>query len=377
MSQSNAAKQWLTVAAFFFADGFIFGAWASRIPLITDRLDLSEGQVGVLLLLLAAGGVAAMMTTPALLRTVTPRRASSWIVLTISALFIPPYVAPTYLSAALAVFLFGACNGSLNVTANADAAETERHCEKAWMSGFHGTFSVGGLAGAVVSSFLIFDDHHSITPVILLSLISGLTFLPTLFVSPTPRRQQGSPTEPNDNQQAVSLALLASLAFVCLVSEGAMADWTALLMTESGASIQLSSFGYGAFAAGMAALRFSGDWLTVKFGRIQLIFIGAVIATLGLFTALVAMNAYALLIGFFFVGAGLANVVPVLFRAAARSSAKTLAMTTAFGYGGFLIGPVAVGGLAEVYSLRAAMFVVVICCGMIAMVSLKMPSKQS
>ncbi|MDP8243174.1 MAG: MFS transporter [Candidatus Hinthialibacter antarcticus] len=354
---------------FFFADGFLFGAWASRIPLLQNRLGLSEGELGLLLLTLAAGGVAAMMMTPALLRRLQPRTASSLIGLLVSIFFILPHLAPTVLSAAIAIFFFGACNGSLNVTANADAAATESHCGRTWMSGFHGIFSIGGLIGAVASSLLIFDDANSIAPVILLSAIGFGLFFPTLFVKPTEQNFSAQSSTTNNADCSVPIFLLAALAFACLVSEGAMADWSALLMHKSGASNQLSSLGYGAFAAGMALLRFSGDWLTARFGQTRVIRLGALAATAGLLLALLAMRPGVLLAGFFCVGAGLANVVPVLFRMAARSSARTLAVTTAFGYGGFLIGPVLVGGLADVASLRAAMFVVLFCCATIVLLS--------
>lgn len=374
MRPIDAANQWLTVAAFFFADGFLFGAWASRIPLLKNRLALSEGEVGVMLLILAAGGVAAMMTTPSLLKRFSPRTASSGIGVLISALFILPHFTPTVFSTAIAIFCFGACNGSLNVTANADAAETEVNCGRSWMSGFHGIFSIGGLIGAVVSSLLIFDDVNSLAPVMVISFIGFTFFLPTFIVRPVERNNPSHSQSTCTNVCPTPLALLAALAFVCLVSEGAMADWSALFMSESGAAIQFSSLGYGAFAAGMASLRFSGDWLTVRFGQTRLISLGALIATAGLLAALLVMQPIILLAGYFCVGAGLANVIPVLFRMAARSGARTLALTTAFGYGGFLVGPVLVGGLAELTSLRTAMTVILACCAMIVLLSRRLPA---
>ncbi|MBZ0254664.1 MFS transporter, partial [bacterium] len=316
---NNPFRQWLTVALFFFTVGFICGAWASRIPLLKSQLDISEGELGVLLLLLAAGGVIAMTATPTLLSRFKPRTISTTLGLIISFMFILPFMAQNFYTAAIVIFCFGACNGSINVASNADAAETEFNLSRNWMSGFHGIFSIGGLIGAGVSSLLFFDDVHSLIPVFILSAISFSLFLSTALTKSTEKRRQEEATETDQHDFSASLYVLAAIAFVCLVTEGAMADWSALLMRESGASERMSSFGYGAFAAGMASLRFSGDWLAKRFGQINILRFGALVATAGLSCALVTMQPYAILLGYLIVGAGLANVIPVLFRLAART----------------------------------------------------------
>jgi len=61
--------------------------------------------------------------------------------------------------------------------------------------------------------------------------------------------------------------------------------------------------------------------------------------------------------GFGLVGAGLSNVVPVVFRAAGRAGATVaggVAMAATAGYAGFLIGPPVIGAIASVASLRVA-----------------------
>lgn len=370
---TNLFRQWLTVALFFFTVGFISGAWASRIPLLKSQLDITEGELGVLLLFLAAGGVFAMTATPTLLSRFKPRTISTTLGLIISLMFILPFLAQNFYTAAVVIFCFGACNGSINVSSNADAAETEFNLSRNWMSGFHGIFSIGGLIGASVSSILLFDDVHSLIPIFILSAISFSLFLSTALTKSTEKRRKEEATKNEQHDFSASLYVLAAIAFVCLVTEGAMADWSALLMSESGASERLSSFGYGAFAAGMASLRFSGDWLTKRFGQINVLRLGAVVATAGLSCALVTMQPYPILLGYLLVGAGLANVVPVLFRLAARTSAHTLAVTTACGYGGFLIGPVVVGGVADWYTLRLAMLFVLLCCIILTVLSIRLP----
>ena len=62
-------------------------------------------------------------------------------------------------------------------------------------------------------------------------------------------------------------------------------------------------------------------------------------------------------IGFGLVGAGLANVVPVIFSVAGRtgpSSAVGIASAATSGYAGLLIGPVVIGAVASAANLRSA-----------------------
>ena len=49
------------VAALFFVNGFITGAWAPQIPLLLPRHNITEFTLGLLILLIGLGAVAAMM----------------------------------------------------------------------------------------------------------------------------------------------------------------------------------------------------------------------------------------------------------------------------------------------------------------------------
>jgi MFS family permease len=76
------------------------------------------------------------------------------------------------------------------------------------------------------------------------------------------------------------------------------------------------------------------------------------------------------IVGYALIGAGLAPVVPILFNAATRvpgtSRAAAIAAVSSIGYSGFMIGPPLIGGIAQSVSLTAAMFVVVVAAGLLA-----------
>jgi MFS family permease len=64
-------------------------------------------------------------------------------------------VAPSSTLLALSLFLFGASIGAIDVVMNVQASLVERHSGENLMSGFHGLYSVGGFAGALVMSGLL------------------------------------------------------------------------------------------------------------------------------------------------------------------------------------------------------------------------------
>ena len=70
-------------------------------------------------------------------------------------------------------------------------------------------------------------------------------------------------------------------------------------------------------------------------------------------------------VGFLVVGLGVSRVAPLAYSAggdlAPQRAGAAVSVVTSFGYGEFLLGPVLVGGLAEVLGLRAALGVVALC----------------
>src|SRR4051812_42117820 len=167
------------------------------------------------------------------------------------------------------------------------------------------------------------------------------------------------PGEPLPAGLARRLALLGALAFACLLCEGAAADWSALYVHESlGASAAVAALAYAAFSITMTAGRLAGDRLTERLGPVALVRRGALVATIGLGAALVAGAPAAALVGFACLGAGLATIIPAVFRAAGNATEQAgpaLAAVSTPGYLGFLAGPPLIGALADATSLPAAL----------------------
>ncbi|HBY59034.1 MAG TPA: MFS transporter, partial [Solibacterales bacterium] len=152
---------------------------------------------------------------------------------------------------------------------------------------------------------------------------------------------------------------LSALAYCMVLSEGAMADWTALYLGRVlSAHAGVAALGYACFSGAMMVGRALGDRLADRLGRVNLVRCGTLLGAAGLAAALLAPSAPLALAGFTVAGAGFSVVVPMVFAAAARRGRTPgLGMATVMtaGYAGLLTGPPAIGTLAAAFSLRAAL----------------------
>jgi fucose permease len=171
-----------------------------------------------------------------------------------------------------------------------------------------------------------------------------------------------------------ALALLGVLAATGLVGEGAMYDWSVLYMRqELRAPAGEASLAYASFSLAMAAGRFAGDWVRARMPAVALLRASAVLAVIGMTLPLLVPQSSAALAGFALVGLGFANMVPVLFSAAARtpgvSAAHAIAAVSSVGYFGMMVGPPLIGFIAQARSLTAGLGVVIVFAALVGVLA--------
>ena len=186
------------------------------------------------------------------------------------------------------------------------------------------------------------------------------------------------PSEPDDERPGPvfvrpsgALLGLGALAFLGLLAEGAMGDWSAVYLHDTLAGPPgVSAAGFAAFSLAMAAGRFAGDRLVDGFGARTVVRVSSAVAATGLAAALLMRDPAAAVVGFGLVGLGIANVIPVLFGAAARvpgtEAGRGLAAVATTGYLGFLTGPPLIGVVADAIGLGPALGLVSVGCALIA-----------
>ena len=161
------------------------------------------------------------------------------------------------------------------------------------------------------------------------------------------------------------LLLMGALAALGLIGEGAMYDWSVLyLVQELRADAGVAALAYASFSAAMAAARFGGDRVRARLAAMALLRLSGALSAGGMLLALLLPHPAAALVGFALVGLGFANVVPVLFSAAARvpgvTPAHGIAAVASLGYLGMMAGPPLIGINAERASLTTGLYTVVV-----------------
>ncbi len=359
MNPSNISASKLATRLAFWVAGFGLSAWAPLVPYAKGRLQIDDRTLGLLLLCLGIGSVAAMVRTGPL----CARYGCKPVIVTgglCMALLLPLLsIADSKWLMAIALALFGGALGSLDVAMNVHAIEVERNVGRPMMSGFHALFSVGGFCGAAFVAAML---SHSISPTTATLVCAALMVVamaltaPRLLATPTTTAGQSGALMALPKGPVVILSVLAAITFLV---EGALLDWSALLLTDMNLSTpERAGVGYAMFSVAMTAGRFSGDAITARFGDNSVVFWGGLAVLVG-FTSLLTMNNYVMaMVGFILIGLGASNVVPVLFRQAGAQNAMPIAMAiaavTTIGYAGQLLGPAAMGFVSKLAGLQAA-----------------------
>lgn len=346
----------LAVRLAFLVAGFGVACWAPLVPFARQRLGVDEGALGVLLLCLGLGSVVAMAAAGMLSTRFGTRRVIVCSGFGMAALLPLLAVAGSPWTLGLVLAAFGACLGSLDVAMNINALEVERAAGKPLMSGFHGLYSVGGFIGAAFMTLLLSMDFEPLHATLLGAALMALAVVVAWpYVLETARSSSG----PLFVMPRGLVWLMALLAAVTFLAEGAVLDWSALLLTEAKlVAPAQGGIGFMLFSIAMTAGRLTGDAVVARLGDRRTLVVGGVIAVAGVAALLLAPVRLMALAGFVLIGLGASNLVPVLFRRAGQQAvmpaAFAVSAVTTAGYAGVLLGPALIGFLAAGVGLSTA-----------------------
>jgi predicted MFS family arabinose efflux permease len=364
------AAAWATRANFFYS-GFLFATWGVHVPTVREHYGLGEQALAMAMLASGAGALAGLTQAGRAIG----RMGAKPVVLA-SGLVVALCVAALLWTTSYAVLIatmvaFGVASGLLDVAINAEASELEQVAQRKLMSGFHGMFSLGGMAGAAAGSALL---AAGVAPKVHLWSVAaiGAVALAVATALMLPFKPQAEGGAGGFELPRGGLLLLGVLAALGLIAEGAMYDWSVLYMhRELGSPQQQAALAYASFSAAMAAARFGGDWVRERTQPASLMRWSAALSAAAMAATLLIGQPWVALAGFALVGVGLANVVPVLFSAAARVPGTTpahgIAAVSSVGYLGFMAGPPLIGVVAERSSLAEALSVVVMFAATLAL----------
>ncbi|MFG3436763.1 MFS transporter [Nonomuraea sp. NPDC047897] len=389
ISIAEARRARVAVFGYFSLAGFVMGLWASGLPSLNDRLDLGPARLGTVLLLISGGALVSMLVTGPLVDRWSSRTVC-WISGPLSALvLLGPAVAPGYLQLAILAVLFGLGLGVTEVAMNAHSVEVERAYGRPIISAFHGTWSLGGAAGGALTALVLRTGLDAQALLVGAAVVVPFLYLPLArLLLPAVSEQADAPAGDAsvggraDGRAGSGLrwgliALLGLAAFAGHLAEGAAIDWAALharwILDTDPAAAPLA---YTIFAVAMTTIRLLGDPIRARLGSVRTIQLAGLLATLGYVLVLAApltgetLRVVCAWTGWALAGVGLATVVPVIFSAVGAAGGpvgRALAMVTAFGYSGLLVGPAVLGYVAEASSLPIALIIPAVLAAVVAL----------
>lgn len=361
----------------FFVHGFLFASWTAHIPQLKQHLGLSNGQLGIALLGAPIGSVLAMVLAARLLPKVGSRRMVR--VALVGYCVSGPFIGLTgsFGTFFVAFLLWGFFQGMLDVSMNTQAITVERFSGRVLLPGFHGSWSTGALVGAVTGASAV-GLGVSLSEQLLVLSVPCLLLVSWLSTRMIPDRRAVSDSESSertvDRRRGVlqgAVIVLGSIAFADMLCEGAAADWAAVYLRNSLHTVPVvAGLAYAAYSLAMLAVRLSGNRLFTRFAAHRLLPLLATLGTLGFAAGLFIARPVSVLFGFALLGAGLGGVVPMVLSAAGAvgnvNSGRAVAAVAGCGWAGYVVGPVLIGAIASLSTLRTALFLIPALTGTVA-----------
>ena len=371
------------VTTAFAAHAVLSGLLGPWIPQIKARAGLDASGLGIALTGFAVGLLVGTRVADPAIR----RWDGRWVVRAgIPAMGVGFALLPAAGGLASLTLLFlgiGLLAGLIDVAMNIEAVAVERRFERRVMSAIHGTWSVALFVGAALASAGIaagvpIEIHLPISAALVVLVSSVfLRWLPEGREAPEEAIEEARAETPEDaNVHRTSstrvLLLLCLVAGGSFLVEGIAVEWSAVFLRESvGAAAGAAGLGVVAFSAGMALSRFTGDRLVARFGQPVVVRVGASSAFAALVAMLLVPRLLPTVVALGIVGLGLGPVVPLAFRTAGRTfrpgHASALPLVVTSGYAGSIVGPLLVGFIADLSSLRIAFLVPVVACAVSAL----------
>lgn len=351
----------------FAAFGAFWGAWGAALPAVQAHAGVDDGQLGIALLCIGAGALVSMR----LAGTLVDRWGAAALPATMAAFgacAVLPGLASSTVGLSATLLVLGAGSGAVDVAINAEGTRSETATGRPILSLAHGTFSACVVVGSLATGALRAADAGA---ELVLGLVGGVVIAIAIGLWWAPAAGDGAvvPARASLRHLPRILLVLGGLCALAFFVENAWQSWGAVhLESDLDASPALGALAPALFAGAAAASRLGGHALVGRFDEILIMRVGAMAGAAGTVVAAVAPAAALALAGIVVAGAGISICAPILFSLAGRSADEAVrgaavSIVTTIAYLGFLVGPAAVGLLADATTLRASLA----CAGAVAL----------
>ncbi len=345
--------------------GFSFSTWASRIPTIKEHFDFNEAELGSILLAMPLGSLLGLPISGWLVSKYNSRVPLS-IGYGLNALSLAGIAyANTTITLLIAISIFAFTTRIFNISVNTQALTLQKQFDKKIIGSFHGFWSLGGIAGIILSTLLLMNrvalNYHFIVVAL---IMLGVTLYSYRYLLKGDRSSTG-------NKIIISkpdpyILHLGLVVFLCAICEGGMFDWSGIYFQEV-IKIDVFTYGYLIFMTFMAISRFLSDIIVAKFGMHVTYIASGLCISLGILIAIIFPYFWMAMAGFSLVGFGTASIIPMSYALAGASKkyspGMAISIIATYSITGMLLGPPIIGYIAHAFNLKIS-FVIFALCGL-------------
>lgn len=375
----------------FGLNGIGFASWAARVPSVSQSLGLRTDELGVLLLGLAVGSIVGLTASGHLVARYGARTIITWSLIGGPiGLAVAAFGATTlqlFAVTFVGLMFYGAGTGICDVAMNVSGAANERMLGRTVMPIFHAFFSFGTMLGAGLGALaqalsIPLDVHIAVLAVLMIATV----VVTVQYLRHEDFAAQGNAAHPSGDQppsqgwrerlgawRDSGTILIGLIVLGMAFAEGSANDWLSYAMVEGHGTDEVTgAIVFGVFVTAMTAGRLGGVLLLDRYGRVPVLRVSAVFATVGLLMLIFSPIVWIAVVGVVLWGLGAALGFPVGMSAAAddpRKAAGRVSAVATIGYLAFLVGPPSIGFLGEQFGILNGLLVVLILVAVAGLVS--------
>lgn len=382
------------ILTFFFAQGLCMASWASRIPDFKDVFAANYAFWGLILFMIPVGKFVAIPLAGYLVSKLGSRSMVQVSVMGYAVSLLSVGLAHNVYLLGFLLFCFGVFWNLCDISFNTQGIEVERLYGKTIMATFHGGWSLGACAGAMVGFLMIITGispvwHYAFVLAIILIIVgSGRKYLQenTSIEAEMPETNQDGATNASNGfrllfrKPELLLLQLGMVGLFALIVESAMFDWSAVYF-ESVVHVPKSlQIGFLVFMVMMAVGRFLTNYAYQLWGKKKVLQLAGSFICLGFFISALLGNTFESMamkviinsLGFMLVGLGISCVVPTLysFVGAKSKTPVSIALTilSSISFIGSLIAPLLIGAISQAFDIRIAYMIIGLLGGCIVII---------
>lgn len=347
------------VHSVFFIDGVVYACWLALLPVIQSKFQINNSILGLMLFSMSLGSLLSIPFVGYLIGKYGSRKVLIFSFLLVSICYLSFSQISIVSVFFVAVFIMGCSVGAVDISMNVQAFKIEHCKKKSMMTGFHASFSLGMIIGALVFGLILKKLNQSSFSILVAIIV--LVFLPWWIKSlqhdihsnkeiriwVKPRRK---------------VILLGLMALGVIVIESSLTDWNTTYMSQVFKnSAGLNTTGLVVYSFAILFGRAFGDKVRNKMNDRLFLWIALCLSVIGIIFLIAASNELFAVIGFTISGFGMSVLLPTIFSIAGNhwssKPALGISMVASISYFGYLLAPLMMGIISDWLSIQFAYFV--------------------